>query len=172
MWYKIKNYRAVTRLNFGALHPWSWMKLVFLPCFFDHGFRLVLWKPLWCSSAARHADGWNWSQCSSTPLDSASFQILLRPKCLQNDDFPLLLRPLPHLSPAPLIPSPRLYEEEEEPPRVPFSSHLLNANLFPLFSKFLWLFAQFRFSFCLLSKYFTSCSSFPSFSCLPLLFYF
>lgn len=144
---------------------------LFLPCFFGRGFLLVLWKPLWCSSAVRHADGWNWSQCSSTPLDSASFQILLRPKCLKSV-FPLLLRPRPHLSPALLIPSPLLYKVEEDPPGVSFPSRPLNANLFSLFSKFLWCAAHLRFSFCLLFKYFTSCSSFTSFSCLSLLFYF
>lgn len=144
---------------------------VFLPCFFGHGFLLVLWKPLWCSSAVRHADGWNWSRCSSTPLDLTSFQILLSPKCLLNG-FPLLMRLLPHLFPALLIASPLLYEVEEEPPEVSFPSHTLNANLFPLFSKFLWLSAHLHFGFCLLVKYFTSCSSFTSFSCLPHLFYF
>lgn len=44
-----------------------------LPCFFGHWFLLVLWTPPWCSSAVHHAGGWNWSQCSSTPLDILLF---------------------------------------------------------------------------------------------------
>lgn len=47
-----------------------------LPCFFGRWFLLVLWTPPWCSSAVRHAGGWNWSQCSSTPLDLTGFDKL------------------------------------------------------------------------------------------------
>lgn len=51
------------------------IKLEALPCFFGRWFLLVLWTPPWCSSAVRHAGGWNWSQCSSTPLDSTAFHM-------------------------------------------------------------------------------------------------
>lgn len=47
-----------------------------LPCSFGHWFLLVLWKPPWCSSAVRHAGGWNWSQCSNTPLDILGFHVV------------------------------------------------------------------------------------------------
>lgn len=47
-----------------------------LPRFFGRWLLLVLWTPPWCSSAVRHAGGWNWSQCSSTPLGIFSFHTL------------------------------------------------------------------------------------------------
>lgn len=167
-----KNPRAVPQVNFRLSRGWSWIKRQ-------------------CSYRVSLAGGSYWS--SENPLDVPQLSVMQMGGTDHNvvarhwirllfkyfwdrnvckNVFPLLLRPLPHLSPALLIPSPLLYKVEEEPAGVSFPSHPLNANLFPLFSKFLWLSAHLPFSFCLLFKYFTSCSSFTSFSCLPLVFYF
>lgn len=121
MWHKNKNYRAVTCLNFRVLHSWNWIK-------YQCSYRVSLATGSYWSSE----NPFDVPQLSVTQMGGTDHNVVARHwiRLLFKYfwewnvyDFPLLLPPLPHLSPALLIPSALLYKVEEEPPGVSFPSH-------------------------------------------------